>query len=246
MDTLPSDEDSIKGTRDWPHAPPHRLEQAGVYFVTARTRDATHLFDTPERRDWLQELLLTGFEKTGWKLEAWAVLSNHYHVVAHSPSGSAETLGHLLQKLHSLSTKRLNQEDGTPGRTRLWQNYRETHLTYQRSYLARLNYVHQNPRHHGLVTLASQWPWCSAADFKATASPAWVQTIASFQFDKIAAEDGTVSELAMHVSRHRRQQGWLGESGSRLPQSKGVAVVMATDHVEGEVSGVLRRCTTCL
>jgi hypothetical protein len=23
--------------------------------------------------------------------------------------------------------------------------------------------VHQNPRHHGLVPQASQWPWCSAA-----------------------------------------------------------------------------------
>ncbi len=89
-----------------------------------------------------------------------------------------------------LATKRLNLEDGTPGRTRLWQNYRETHLTYPQSYLARLNYVHQNPRHHELVPLASQWKWCSAAAFKREATPAWVKTIAGFPFDEIAAEDG--------------------------------------------------------
>ena len=28
---------------------------------------------------------------------------------------------------------------GMPGRSRLWQNFRETHLTYSESYLARLN-----------------------------------------------------------------------------------------------------------
>ena len=190
MHELPTDDECMKGTRDWPHAPPHRLQNAGVYFVTARTREQKHWLHTPQRRDWFQELLLAVFRERGWVLEAWAVLSNHYHVVAHSPQGGAESLKPLLQKLHSLSTKRLNQEDGTPGRARLWQNYRETHLTYPESYLARLNYVHQNPKHHGLVLLASQWPWCSAASFKATASPAWVKTIASFQFDQIAAEDG--------------------------------------------------------
>ncbi len=134
--------------------------------------------------------MLDVFAKEGWHLEAWAVLSNHYHVVAHSPNGNAETLGPLLQKLHSLATKRLNREEGVPGRARLWQNFRETHLTYQRSYLSRLNYVHQNPRHHGLVGRASDWKWCSAADFKQQATPAWLKTIASFNYDEIAREDG--------------------------------------------------------
>ncbi len=110
-----------------------------MYFLTARAREKAHLFATAGRRDWFEQMLFDTFAERGWKLEAWAVLSNHYHVVAHSPPGGAETLRAVVQKLHSLSTKRLNTEDGTPGRTRLWQNYRETHLTYPQSYLARLN-----------------------------------------------------------------------------------------------------------
>jgi putative transposase len=187
---LPSDQEALIGTRTWPHAPPHRLSEAGVYFVTARTRHQAHLLHSPERRDWFQHLLFDVFAERSWQLEAWAVLSNHYHVIAHSPESGAITLKPIIQKLHSLATKRLNLEDTVANRIRLWQNYRETHLTYQHSYLARLNYVHQNPRHHGLVPQASQWPWCSAAAFKATASPAWVKTIARFPFDEIAAEDG--------------------------------------------------------
>jgi putative transposase len=96
----------------------------------------------------------------------------------------------MLQKLHSLATKEVNRLDATPGRTRLWHNFRETHLTFQRSYLARLNYVHQNAAHHGLVKVGSDWPWCSAAEFKRAATPSWVKTIARFKYDDIAREDG--------------------------------------------------------
>jgi len=187
---IPSEEACVRGTRDWPHAPPHRLSESGVYFITARARDQRLLFNTPGRRDWFEQLIFDAFAEAGWKLEAWAVLSNHYHVVVQSPQAGAETLRKVIRKIHSLATQRLNVEDQTPGRTRLWQNYRETHLTYAESYFARLNYVHQNPRHHGLVPLASQWKWCSAAAFKLEATPAWVKTIASFPFDEIAAEDG--------------------------------------------------------
>jgi putative transposase len=96
----------------------------------------------------------------------------------------------MVRKLHSLATKEMNLRDGTPGRRRLWQNFRETHLTHQRSYLARLHYVHQNAVHHKLVAVGSNWKWCSAAALKKAVSPAWVKTIASFAYDEIAEKDG--------------------------------------------------------
>ena len=187
---LPTDDECAKGTRDWPHAPPHRLADAGVYFVTARAAEQRFLLATPELRDWFQELFFAVLEAHGWQLEAWAILSNHYHLVAHSPEGDATSLSPMLQQLHSRTTKELNRRDSTPGRTRLWQNFRETHLTHPRSYLARLHYVHQNAVHHGLVPVGSQWKWCSAQAFKEAATPAWVKTIASFKYDQIAANDG--------------------------------------------------------
>lgn len=77
---LPDDDASILGTRDWPHAPPHRLAGAGVYFVTARSRGGHHLLDTPAKRDAFQSALFELATKYGWQLEAWAILSNHYHL----------------------------------------------------------------------------------------------------------------------------------------------------------------------
>jgi putative transposase len=189
---LPNDDHCAKGTRDWPHAPPHRLQAAGVYFLTARTAEGMHLLSNDEMKDWFHDLLMSLADDFGWSLEAWAVLSNHYHFVGHSPEGEdgAETLGKMVQKLHSLTTQELNRRDRTPGRTRLWQNYRGKHLTFQESYLARLHYVHQNAVHHGLVKVGSDWKWCSARSFKLAVTPAWLKTIASFKYDQIAIEDG--------------------------------------------------------
>jgi len=189
---LPTAHDSAKGTRDWPHAPPHRLASAGVYFLTARAAHGCHLLADDAMKDWFQQTFFDIIDQFKWQLEAWAILSNHYHFIAHSPSESesAESLRHLVRKLHSLTTKELNCRENCPGRTRLWQNFRETHLTHQRSYLARLHYVHQNAVHHKLVTVGSDWKWCSARAFKEAVSPAWLKTIASFDYDEIAIKDG--------------------------------------------------------
>ena len=65
-------------------------------------------------------------------------------------------------------------------------------LTYQKSYLARLNYVHQNAVKHGLVPVANQYPWCSARWFEGLASPAIVQSIYRFKIDAVSMKDGFV------------------------------------------------------
>ena len=191
MEILPSEDASRKGTRDWPHAPPHRLGAAGIYFMTARCAEGARLLADDGMKDWFQDALFALAADFGWTLEAWAVFSNHYHLVGHSPPGEdAGSLRQMTRKLHSLATKELNRASGIPGRTRLWQNYRETHLTHQRSYLARLHYVHQNAVHHKLVAVGSDWKWCSAAAFKKAVSPAWVRTISSFAYGDIAEKDG--------------------------------------------------------
>jgi putative transposase len=78
----------------------------------------------------------------------------------------------------------LNRMDQTIGR-RVWYNFWDTKLNYERSYLARLSYLHQNPVRHGLATVANQYRWCSAAWFERTAAPPMVKTIYGFKIDKL-------------------------------------------------------------
>jgi putative transposase len=173
--------------KDWPHAPVHRLADNAVYFVTASTLHKQPLFDTPEKMDLLERLLLSFARQFGWQLEAWAVFANHYHLVARGHPDS-RNLGEFLHDLHGVSSRELNKLDGSKGR-QVWFNFRNTKLTIQYSYLARLNYVHQNAVKHKLVPVANQYPWCSAAWFERTASAAQVKTIYGFKIDRVKVED---------------------------------------------------------
>jgi putative transposase len=179
-------------TRDvpWPHAPVHRLSAKGTYFLTAGTFQKEHFFRGVSRVRVLHRGLLTVAQQFGWSLEAWAVFSNHYHFVAHSPDSDedAESLSQMLGQLHEKTSKWINKLDKCSGR-QVWHNFWETRLTYEKSYLARLNYVHQNPVKHGLVAVANRYPWCSAGWFERTAKPAQVKTIYRFKLDRVRVYD---------------------------------------------------------
>jgi REP-associated tyrosine transposase len=174
----------------WPHAPLHQLSERGVYFVTAGTHLKHHYFEGDVRLGVLQRGLLSLSQAAGWQLEAWSVFSNHYHFVACSPEAenSAESLKGWLAELHFKTASWVNKLDHARGR-KVWQNYRDTVLTFERSYFARLNYVHQNPMKHGLVNDARQYPWCSANWLEKSATPAQVATIQSFKIDRVSVYD---------------------------------------------------------
>ena len=71
---LPNSDQTAKGTLDWPHAPPHRLAEAGVYFLTARATDQQHLLASDSMKDWFEAKLFELMAEFHWRLEAWCVL----------------------------------------------------------------------------------------------------------------------------------------------------------------------------
>jgi putative transposase len=166
------------------------LSERGTYFVTASTYLKAHHFRGRERLAVLHRGLLTVARDFGWRLEAWAVFSNHYHFIGHSPEAAADaaSLSQMLGVLHTKTSGWSNKLDKTPER-QVWFNFRETRLTYQKSFLARLNYVNQNPVKHGLVPMANQYPWCSAAWFERTASATMVKSIYRFKTDSVSVAD---------------------------------------------------------
>ncbi|HZV35217.1 MAG TPA: hypothetical protein VFB72_11645 [Verrucomicrobiae bacterium] len=174
----------------WPHAPAHKLSLGGTFFVTASTLHKSHHFRGARRLGVLHRGLLAVAQEFGWQLEAWAVFSNHYHFVGHSPAdrAGASNLSAMLKMLHVKASSWVNKLDASPGR-QVWFNFRETRLTYEKSYFARLNYTHQNAVKHGLVLVANQYQWCSAAWFERTASPAQVKSIYTFKTDTVQVAD---------------------------------------------------------
>jgi putative transposase len=157
-------------------------------MVTASTYGRVHHFGSRKRLSFLTETLMGTAGIFGWNLEAWAVMANHYHWIGKSPDTGAELLGKWIAELHRRAARFVNELDSTPGR-KVWHNFLETRLTFEKSYLARLHYVIQNPVKHGLVAVAADYPWCSAAWFSRNASPAFQKTVSSFRIDQLKIED---------------------------------------------------------
>jgi putative transposase len=177
----------VNDHKDWPHAPVHRLSEPGTFMVSASTLGRNHYFRGVSNLTLLEDRLLHLAKEHEVLLEAWAVFSNHYHFVAHT-TGADNQLANLIARLHQESAEEINRHDGSPAR-QVWFNYWDTRLTFERSYLARLNYVHQNAVKHGLVRQASQYRWCSATWFERTATNAQVKTIYGFRTDRVKIDD---------------------------------------------------------
>jgi len=139
------------------------------------------------RLRFLCDALLSMAAKHKWNLQAWAVFANHYHFVALSPR-QAEDLSEFLQELHSKTALAVNEWENTKGR-QIWFQYWETQLTFQKSYLARLSYVHRNAVHHKLVPEASLYPWCSAGWLQRRAPTSFYKTIMRFGIERTKTPD---------------------------------------------------------
>lgn len=156
-------------------------------MITGATYLKEHYFRAPCRLQLLHDQVHSVCSEHAWTLEAWAIMSNHYHLIARS-SDEPAALRRMISKLHTLTAKVVNRDDVAPGR-KVWHQFWETRLTFERSYLARLHYVHQNPVHHRIVTQATVYPWCSAQRFELEADPAFQRTVRAMPIDKLNIED---------------------------------------------------------
>lgn len=156
-------------------------------MVTSGTYQKVHHFHSPERLTFLQDTLFRLAEEYGWRLQAWAIMSNHYHFIAISP-GKSDSLRRMIGHLHTVTAEEANRQDGVAKR-KVWHQYWDNHLTFPESYFARLNHVHHNPVHHRLVSEASAYSWCSAGWFEETAERSFVRMVYGFKIDRIKVWD---------------------------------------------------------
>ena len=171
---------------DWPHAPVHRFGDETTFFITGATYLKRPYYDTAQKLDSLRTLLFAKAKEHDCWLQAWALLSNHYHLVAHAENG--EKIRRMLGRLHAEAAIELNRQDREKGR-RVWYQFWDKTLTFEGSWLARLRYTHENAVHHGIVREATQYPWCSAAWFERSASKSFVATVRNIKIDAVKIYD---------------------------------------------------------
>src|SRR5689334_19616177 len=89
------------------HNPPHYFVPNAIYIVTGAILHNQRLLNDVRRKSLVLEILLERCAHWKWELEAWAILENHYHFVAHAPE-DALTLETVIRQIHSKSAVTLN------------------------------------------------------------------------------------------------------------------------------------------
>ena len=169
----------------WPHAPSKSVTEPGTYFITAATYHKEHHFRSHEKLELLQSVIFETCVEFDFQLQAWAVFPNHYHLIGFNTVDGA--VKRLTDKIHGVSARELNRLDDATGR-KVWYRMRDTRLTFERSYLARLNYVHNNPTKHGLGP-SLNYPFCSAHWFETQGESSFVETVKAFKIDQLEIDD---------------------------------------------------------
>ncbi|MCO8120471.1 hypothetical protein NHH03_01885 [Stieleria sp. TO1_6] len=107
--------------------------------------------------------LLHCVSDNGDSIFAWCVLPNHYHLLLRTQSviHSLTRIG----RLHGKLSFEWNRQEELTGRRKVWAGAAETAMKSERHYFATLNYVLNNPVHHGYVKKWTQWPLSNANEY---------------------------------------------------------------------------------
>ena len=159
--------------KEYQHNPPHLFRSGAKYIITGATYEKKHWLKSDEAKQRLFKSITIGFSHYGWTLEDWVILDNHYHLMGDAPE-DATTLSLLIKDIHRFTAlwimKNVECADhvgteltrATHSKSKkIWHNYWDTCITYEKSYFARLNYIWYNPVKHGYVEDAGDWKFGS-------------------------------------------------------------------------------------
>ena len=149
--------------RPW-HSPPRRPNYGHLHFLVSAAcyEHAHHIGLSPQRMDGFSATLLELLQQHKARTVAWCVLPNHYHALVEAPN--ILKLLHELGRFHGRTSHAWNGEESTRGR-QVFHRATERFMRSERHFFATVNYVHNNPVHHGYVRLWTEWAWSSAAEY---------------------------------------------------------------------------------
>src|SRR5665647_3619377 len=144
-----------------------RIEYAGAaYHVMARGNQGRDIYaDERDRKLWL-ETLGEACEKTGWRIHAWVMMNNHYHLLLETPEAN---LVAGMKWLQGTYTQRYNSRHEIFGH--LFQGRYKAVVVEPEAgnYFAVVSmYIHLNPARAGLIRAGeerlagyrwSSYPW---------------------------------------------------------------------------------------
>ena len=156
-----------------------RIEYAGaVYHVMARGNQGRAVFRDDEDRRRFLETLAEACAKTGWRIHAYVLMGNHYHLLVETPEGN---LVAGMKWLQGVYTQRFNRRHKVFGH--LFQGrYKAVVIDGNAPgyFEVVASYIHLHPARAGLVRIGQEslkrYRWSSYPRYLSPAGqgPAWL------------------------------------------------------------------------
>jgi len=139
--------------------PTRALNPHGTYFVTFSSWDRRRLFIVESYVRLFLKTLYAHRRQGRFELHAFVVMPEHVHLLLTPAPGI--TLERSIQFIKGGYSHALGVELSRRGE--VWQRgFTEHRIRHAADFEAHRNYIHENPVKRGLVTLASEYRYCSA------------------------------------------------------------------------------------
>ena len=137
---------------------PLRLEFAGaLYHVTSRGNWREAIYDDEEDRQRFLDLLGDVCDRFRWKIFAYCLMDNHYHLFIETRQGN---LSRGMRQLNGVYTQWFNRRHAKGGH--VFQGRYKAILVQRESYFLELSrYVVLNPVRAKMASRAEDWIWSS-------------------------------------------------------------------------------------
>ncbi len=147
-----------------------------VYHVMARGNQGRRVVqDDGDRKMWIATLC-EAWRRTGWRIHAWVLMDNHYHLLLETPEGN---LVSGMKWLQGTYTQRYNARHRLRGH--LFQGrYRAIPVeTEEPMYWQRVStYIHLNPARANLIRIGEEklreYRWSSYPNYVRVNAPEWL------------------------------------------------------------------------
>lgn len=210
-----------------------RIQYEGaIYHVINRGNYRGDVFESAGTAQAFLDALAEATELHGWRLHAYVVMRNHFHLALETPEPNLVEGMHWLQSTFATRFNRLRDERG-----HLFQGRYQALLVEDAGSLLRVvNYIHLNPARAGIVPAEQLggFRWSSLRVFLRGPRPAWLRCSDWLHALKLADADSGwrqyldyLAGLAGDRKEQERQEfgsmcrGWaIGTSGWRRTLAK--------------------------
>jgi REP element-mobilizing transposase RayT len=181
-----------------------RLEYAGAcYHVINRGNYRRDLFTGKGAAEAFERCLAESAERFGWRVHAYVVMSNHFHLALETPEPNLSEAMKWLQGTWAARFNRFRGETGRPFQGR----YKALHVEPGEALAQVAHYIHLNPVRAGILTAGRlpEYRYSSLPRFLRSDRPAWLVA------DMVLAESGGLADSPEGWKCYVEYLGFLAE-----------------------------------